>query len=243
MFCFWLTLQPFGKVPAFEDGDLKLFGMNVFLNRHPWFENFTNKIWFFRVESRAITQYIAHRYEEEGTNLLPADSKNISHYAIMAIGMEVEAHHFDPVASKLAWEQVFKLFYGMTTDQAVVEEEEAKLATVLDVYEARLKEFKYLAGETFTLTDLHHIPVIQYLLGTPTKKLFDERPHVSEWVAEITNRPASQKILQWDKRKRKWFCFSHSNNMLKVNKWLPHCPISQCSVLSFCYVLCFLFSV
>ncbi|KAF3546383.1 hypothetical protein DY000_02003281 [Brassica cretica] len=168
----FLSRNPFGKVPAFEDGDLKLF------------------------ESRAITQYIAHRYEEEGTNLLPADSKNISHYAIMAIGMEVEAHHFDPVASKLAWEQVFKLFYGMTTDQAVVEEEEAKLATVLDVYEARLKEFKYLAGETFTLTDLHHIPVIQYLLGTPTKKLFDERPHVSEWVAEITNRPASQKILQ-----------------------------------------------
>ncbi|MCA0777010.1 glutathione S-transferase C-terminal domain-containing protein, partial [Vibrio vulnificus] len=83
-----------------------------------------------------------------------------------------------------------------TTDQAVVAEEEAKLAKVLDVYEARLKEFKYLAGETFTLTDLHHIPVIQYLLGTPTKKLFDERPLVSEWVAEITNRPASQKILQ-----------------------------------------------
>uniref|UniRef100_A0A0D3E033 glutathione transferase n=1 Tax=Brassica oleracea var. oleracea TaxID=109376 RepID=A0A0D3E033_BRAOL len=75
-------------------------------------------------------------------------------------------------------------------------EEEAKLARVLDVYEARLKEFKYLAGETFTLTDLHHIPVIQYLLGTPTKKLFTERPRVNEWVAEITKRPASQKILQ-----------------------------------------------
>ena len=153
-------------------------------------------ICFFCVESRAITQYIAHRYEGQGTNLLPADSKNIAHYAIMAIGMQVEAHQFEPVAAKLVSEQVFKLKKGLTTDQAVVAEEEAKLAKVLDVYEARLKEFKYLAGETFTLTDLHHIPVIQYLLGTSTKKLFDERPHVSEWVAEITNRPASQKILQ-----------------------------------------------
>ncbi|KAF2614837.1 hypothetical protein F2Q70_00009384 [Brassica cretica] len=172
MFCILFILQPFGKVPAFEDGDLKLF------------------------ESRAITQYIAHRYEGQGTNLLQPDSKNLAHYAIMAMGMQVEAHQFDPLASKLAWEHVFKLIYGLTTDQAVVAEEEAKLAKVLDVYEARLKEFKYLAGDTFTLTDLHHIPAVQYLLETPTKKLFTERPHVNKWVAEITKRPASQKILQ-----------------------------------------------
>ncbi|KFK30849.1 hypothetical protein AALP_AA6G033500 [Arabis alpina] len=117
-------------------------------------------------------------------------------YAVMAIGLEVEAHHFDPVASKLAWEQVFKNIYGLTTDQAVVEEEEANLAKVLDVYEYRLKQHKYLSGDTFTLTDIHHIPAIQYLLGTPTKKLFTERPRVNEWVTEITKRPASQKILQ-----------------------------------------------
>ncbi|KAG2331291.1 hypothetical protein Bca52824_002471 [Brassica carinata] len=168
----FLARNPFGQVPAFEDGDLKLF------------------------ESRAITQYIAHRYEGQGTNLLPADSKNIAHYAIMAIGMQVEAHQFEPVAAKLVSEHVFKPKKGLTTDQAVVAEEEAKLAKVLDVYEARLKEFKYLAGDTFTLTDLHHIPAIQYLLGTPSKRLFTERPRVNEWVAEITKRPASQKILQ-----------------------------------------------
>ncbi|KFK30854.1 hypothetical protein AALP_AA6G033900 [Arabis alpina] len=168
----FLSRNPFGKVPAFEDGDLKLF------------------------ESRAITQYIAHRYEGQGTNLLPDYANNMALYAIMAIGIEVEGHQFDPVASKLAWEQVFKNIYGLTTDQAVVEEEEAKLAKVLDVYEYRLKETKYLAGDTFTLVELHHIPVIQYLLTTPTKKLFTERPRVNEWVTEITNRPASQKILQ-----------------------------------------------
>ncbi|KAL1225135.1 Glutathione S-transferase F3 [Cardamine amara subsp. amara] len=168
----FLARNPFGQVPAFEDGDLKLF------------------------ESRAITQYIAHRYETQGTNLLPVDSKNLATYAIMAIGLEVESHHFDPVASKLCWEQVFKLVYGLTTDAAVVAEEEAKLDKVLDVYEARLKESKYLAGDTFTLTDLHHIPAIQYLLGTPTKSLFTKRPRVNAWVADITNRPASQKVLQ-----------------------------------------------
>ena len=74
-------------------------------------------------------------------------------------------------------------------------EEEVKLAKVLDVYEHRLGESKYLASDHFTLVDLHTIPVIQYLLGTPTKKLFDERPHVSAWVADITSRPSAQKVL------------------------------------------------
>ncbi|XP_010481364.1 PREDICTED: glutathione S-transferase F6-like [Camelina sativa] len=159
--------NPFGKVPAFEDGDFKLF------------------------ESRAITQYIAHNFSDKGTDLL-SPGKGM---AFIAMGIEIEKNEFDPVGSKLVWEQVLKPLYGMTTDKAVVEEEEAKLAKVLDVYEHRLGESKYLAANHFTLVDLHIIPVIQYLLGTPTKKLFNERTHVSAWVADITSRPSAQKVL------------------------------------------------
>ncbi|EOA37707.1 hypothetical protein CARUB_v10012427mg [Capsella rubella] len=163
----YIFRNPFGKVPAFEDGDFKLF------------------------ESRAITQYIAHNYADKGNNLL-STGKDM---AIIAMGIEIESHEFDPVGSKLVWEQVLKPLYGMTTDKAVVEEEEAKLGKVLDVYEHRLGDSKYLAADHFTLVDLHIIPVIQYLLGTPTKKLFDERTHVSAWVADITSRPSAQKVL------------------------------------------------
>ena len=150
---------------------------------------------FFNVllaESRAITQYIAHFYSDKGNQLVSLGSKDI---AGIAMGIEIESHEFDPVGSKLVWEQVLKPLYGMTTDKTVVEEEEAKLAKVLDVYEHRLGESKYLASDKFTLVDLHTIPVIQYLLGTPTKKLFDERPHVSAWVADITSRPSAKKVL------------------------------------------------
>ncbi|CAE5956382.1 unnamed protein product [Arabidopsis arenosa] len=163
----YILRNPFGKVPAFEDGDFKIF------------------------ESRAITQYIAHEFSDKGNNLL-STGKDM---AIIAMGIEIESHEFDPVGSKLVWEQVLKPLYGMTTDKTVVEEEEAKLAKVLDVYEHRLGESKYLAADHFTLVDLHTIPVIQYLLGTPTKKLFDERTHVSAWVADITSRPSAQKVL------------------------------------------------
>ncbi|XP_041016810.1 glutathione S-transferase-like [Juglans microcarpa x Juglans regia] len=169
----FLSINPFGQVPGFEHGDLKLF------------------------ESRAITKYVANEYAEKGTDLVCGDSKK---KAIIGLWMEVEAHQFDPVTSKLTWELAVKPMYGMATDKAVVEENEAKLAKVLDVYESRLAKSKYLGCESFTLVDLHHLPNVHYLMGTEIKKLFDSRPHVSAWIADITARPAWSKVLAMQKQ-------------------------------------------
>ncbi|KAK9201812.1 hypothetical protein WN944_017020 [Citrus x changshan-huyou] len=163
----FLSLNPFGQVPVLEHGDQKLF------------------------ESRAITQYIAQEFPDKGTQLA-CPGKPI---APLLVWKEVEALQFDPPSSKLNWELVYKSMFGMTTDPAAVEENEAKLAKVLDVYEARLSQSKYLACDSFTLVDLHHLPNINVLLGTPVKKLFDARPHVSAWAADITSRPAWAKVV------------------------------------------------
>ncbi|KAB5569435.1 hypothetical protein DKX38_003228 [Salix brachista] len=162
-----ISLNPFGLVPAAVIGDLKLF------------------------ESRAISQYVAHQYSSQGTHLGAAGNG----YAIILVWQEVESHQFDPSASKLVWEQVFKPVFGLQTDAALVAETEVTLGKVLDVYEARLSHSKYLAGDSFTLADLHHLPNIQALQGTPSKKLFDSRPRVCAWVARITGRPAWGKVL------------------------------------------------
>ncbi|XP_041016809.1 glutathione S-transferase-like [Juglans microcarpa x Juglans regia] len=169
----FLSINPFGQVPGFEHGDLTLF------------------------ESRSITKYVANEFAEKGTDLVFGDSKK---KAIIGVWMEVEAHQFDPVATKLTWELAAKPAFGMTTDKAVVEENETKLAKVLDVYESRLAESKYLGCESFTLVDLHHLPNIHYLMGTEIKKLFDSRPHVSAWIADITARPAWSKVIAMQKQ-------------------------------------------
>ncbi|KAJ8434428.1 hypothetical protein Cgig2_002630 [Carnegiea gigantea] len=169
----FLALNPFGQVPALEDGDIKLF------------------------ESRAITKYLAYTYENKGTPLIYKEGKQM---AELAVWMEVEAHQFDPVASKLAWELVYKKMFGMEADAAAVQEHETKLAKVLDVYEAQLSKCKYLAGDSFTLADLHHLPVMHYLMGTQAKKLFDERPHVSAWSKDILARPAWEKSIALQKQ-------------------------------------------
>ncbi|GER24746.1 glutathione S-transferase [Striga asiatica] len=127
-----------------------------------------------------------------GTPLLVQDPKKL---AILGVWAEVEAHRFDAVGQKLNYEIRVKPFKGLTADEALVEQLEAQLVTVLDVYEKRLAESKYLAGDDFTLADLHHVPIINSLMKTKVKALFEERPNVNAWCSELLARPASHKVL------------------------------------------------
>ena len=110
--------------------------------------------------------------------------------AILSVWMEVESQKYEPPSSKLLFELCLKPMWGMPVDEAAVEENEKKLSEVLEIYESRLSESKYLGGDSFTLADLHHLPNLKYLIGTKVKELFDARPHVSAWVSEILSRPA-----------------------------------------------------
>ncbi|XP_062083290.1 glutathione S-transferase-like [Humulus lupulus] len=165
----FVSLNPFGQVPAFEDGDLKLY------------------------ESRAITRYIAQEYINRGTDLVFKEPKK---QAVESVWAEVEAHHFDPAGIILNWELSVKpRLLGQEVDQAAVDENEDKLVQVLDVYEKRLTESKYLGGDRYTLADLHHLPTAEYLMDTGVKMLFESRPRVSAWLADITARPAWGKVV------------------------------------------------
>ncbi|PIA61504.1 hypothetical protein AQUCO_00300785v1 [Aquilegia coerulea] len=166
----FLSLNPFGQIPVFEDGDLKLF------------------------ESRAITRYIAHEHANKGTKLITDIPKEM---AIISMWMEVETHQFDPLVSKLTYELIFKSkFLGLVTDEAAVKELKTKLAKVLDVYEARLSQSKYLAGDEFTLADLHHLPNLHYLMNTPIKEMFMSHPHFWAWCADILARPSWSNVIK-----------------------------------------------
>ncbi|XP_062102136.1 glutathione S-transferase-like [Humulus lupulus] len=132
----FVSLNPFGQVPAFEDGDLKLY------------------------ESRAITRYIAQEYINRGTDLVFKEPKM---QAVESVWAEVEGNCFDPAALILSWEMSVKpRLLGQEMDQAAVDENEGKLVQVLDVYEKRLTKSKYLGGDLYTLADLHHLPTAEY---------------------------------------------------------------------------------
>jgi glutathione S-transferase len=59
----------------------------------------------------------------------------------------IEYAQFDPIASVIATEKVFKARYGQTTNEALVNELVPRLQNKLDGYEVILGKQKYLAGD------------------------------------------------------------------------------------------------
>ncbi|GMH30993.1 hypothetical protein Nepgr_032836 [Nepenthes gracilis] len=165
----FLSKNPFGQVPVLQDGDLTLF------------------------ESRAITSYVTEKYKGQGYDLVRHG--NPKEAALVKVWMEVESHRYHPSISPIIYECLVYPAYGRTPNQAVIDASVAKLANVLDVYEARLSSSKYLAGDFYSLADLHHISYTFYLLKTPYADLITSRPHVNAWWEDISSRPASKKVL------------------------------------------------
>ncbi|XP_028123064.1 glutathione S-transferase F13-like isoform X2 [Camellia sinensis] len=164
----FLNKNPFGQIPALEDGDLTLF------------------------ESRAITAYIAEKYKDTSYDLIR--HKNLKEAAQVKVWLEVESQQFNPPISAIIFQCFFAPMYGMKTDQAVVDANVEKLGKVLDVYEARLAKSKYLAGDFYSLADLHHLGFTHYLFKTPYASVFNERPRVKSWWEDISSRPVFKKI-------------------------------------------------
>ena len=58
-------------------------------------------------ESRAISRYVALKYADQGTPLLPPPS-DLRAWARFEEAASVEQNNFDPFASGIAYEKVFK---------------------------------------------------------------------------------------------------------------------------------------
>uniref|UniRef100_A0A803NQJ6 glutathione transferase n=1 Tax=Cannabis sativa TaxID=3483 RepID=A0A803NQJ6_CANSA len=164
------SYQPFGQVPVLEDGDLTLF------------------------ESRAINEYLAEKFKDSGHDLLR--SENLNESAIVKVWREVESHQYDPLISSIVFQHFVAPLQGKEPDQKIIDENLDKLGKVLDIYEAKLSETKYLAGDFYTLPDLHHLPYTFYFMKTPWASLINDRAHVKAWWDDISSRPAFEKVAQ-----------------------------------------------
>ncbi|KAK9139387.1 hypothetical protein Scep_009068 [Stephania cephalantha] len=167
----FLSKNPFGQIPALEDGDLTLF------------------------ESRSITRYLATKYSDKGSDLLRLN--NLKEAAIVNTWVEVESQHFNPAISPIFYQRVIvPAFFQGTPDEKAVEDAVVNLEKVLDLYEERLSKTKYLAGDFYSLADLHHLPYTYYVMKTPEAKCFNSRPHVKAWWEAISTRPAFKKVAE-----------------------------------------------
>ncbi|CAE6523608.1 unnamed protein product [Rhizoctonia solani] len=154
--------HPFGIIPVLEDED----GTRLF-------------------ESRAISRYLVTKYAP-GSSLLPSPS-DLKAYGLFEQAASIEYSTFDPPASSLAFEKVFAPMRGLQTNEDLVKKYVDTLNAKMEGYERILSKQKYLAGNTFTLADLFHLPYGAYLEQLAPDVL-SSKPHVKAWWADITSR-------------------------------------------------------
>lgn len=134
-------------------------------------------------ESRAIMRYIALANREIEDFIPDFDAE---------MWLEVEGQEYNGPISKIVYEKMWK---DGGCDEAVVKEAAGQLEKVLDVYEKQLATRKYLAGDTYSIADMAHIPYTYYLIKCGYKDMLKKRPNVYNWLKDIMRRPAVKATL------------------------------------------------
>jgi len=170
----FLEHQPFGQIPYLIDGDIEVF------------------------ESRAIAKFVALKYRgQNGVDLLP-DPNDLKAVAKYEQAASIELSNFDPYASGLAYEKVFKPMRGVQTDEDTVASHIATLDAKLDGYERILAKQKFLAGAKITVVDLFHLPYGSMLtkFGVNFLEEPERRPNVARWWKDVVSRPSWQAVKE-----------------------------------------------
>lgn len=166
-------------------------GLGTNPSKHFFF--FFNGFFCNSPESRAIIRYIAAKYADRGPNLL---GSTMEERALVDQWLEVESHNYNDSVFTLIFQLVILPRMGKPGDLALARNCEKELEKVLDIYEERLSKSKYLAGDSFTLADLSHLPGTRYLMNEAgMSHLVRERKNVNAWWEDISNRPAWKKVM------------------------------------------------
>jgi hypothetical protein len=82
-------------------------------------------------------------------------------------------------------------------DMSDIDREKRKLEEVLEVYEQRLGESEFLAGNKFTLADLVHLPNTHHIVTSEKfAYLYDSRKNVQRWWNTISARDSWQQVVR-----------------------------------------------
>nr|UJV38490.1 glutathion S-transferase [Trametes gibbosa] len=165
----FVAIQPFGQVPYLDDDGFKLY------------------------ESRAIARYVALKYG--GVSKLIPDPADLHKVALFEQAASIESSSFDPSASSLAFENIFKPLFGLQTDPTRVTALKTTLENKLAVYDVILGKTKYLAGDELTLADLFHLPYGYLLEKQNIDYLVSGKfPNVTRWWNDVSSRESWKKV-------------------------------------------------
>ncbi|XP_062199655.1 uncharacterized protein LOC133902093 isoform X3 [Phragmites australis] len=147
----------------------------------------------FLEESREICRYIAEKYEHQGYPFLLG--KDALERASVEQWLHNEEHAFNPPSRALFCHLAFPL--DEEDDGNDIDIHTRKLEEVLEVYEQRLSDSEFLAGNKFTLADLVHLPNSHYITASDKfLYLYDSRKNVRRWWDAISTRDSWKQVLR-----------------------------------------------
>ncbi|KAJ7088531.1 glutathione S-transferase [Mycena belliarum] len=159
----YLALHPFGRIPMIDDDGFILY------------------------ESRAICRYLAEKYADQGTRLIPTDLRA---KALFERGASVEVSELFPQLMKVGAQLVFNPLSNVPTDEAALAEGQAALAKTLAEYEFMLGKQRYIGGDEFTLADIFHLYAAPILIKAGFDVITDKGPNVKRWWNDLVSRPS-----------------------------------------------------
>jgi glutathione S-transferase len=162
----FLAMHPFGQVPCIDDDG------------------------FIVYETRAICFYIASKYPNQGTPLLPTGLKASTLYQQAVF---VEASHINAHAEQATQEMIYKRYRNETPDKEAFDKHIANLSIKLEVYDKILSKQKYLLGDEILLVDLYHLPTA-CMLASVGCNIMESKPNVARWFKSLTSRPSWQAV-------------------------------------------------
>ena len=160
----YLERHPFGRIPAFQHGDVRLF------------------------EAAAICRYADEAFD--GPSLT---SDRLDERALMAqtIGM-LDSYAYRALVWDVFVETVANPAEGDATDPAVVERGLKTAEVVVRVMDQQLAANSYLAGADISLADLHAWPMIDYFKRSPQGgEMIGRRANLKAWVSMMLSRPSA----------------------------------------------------
>ncbi|KAJ7254569.1 glutathione S-transferase-like protein [Mycena rebaudengoi] len=155
----FLAMHPFGQVPVIDDDG------------------------FILCETRAICRYIAEKYADQGTPLLPTDLKG---KALFEQAASFEFANFLPQVMKAL---VLYFSGDVEAKPDLLKDAVSAVAEKLAVYDIILGKQKFLAGNELTLADLFHLYYAPYFADNGVDVMTSSGPNVARWWNELIQRP------------------------------------------------------
>lgn len=164
----YLSRQPFGRIPSFEHGDLRMY------------------------ETAPICRYVDEAFS--GPQLQPSTP---SSRAVMGQAVSImDSYAYRSLVWGIFVERIDQPRRGLAPDLGKIEAARELARTCLGALESLAPKGDWLAGDTLSLADLHAAPMFALFMKTPDgRELMEPNKRLAAWWARINEHARPAQIL------------------------------------------------